>query len=501
MIIQQKIFMRLKQILYNFQMKKLRTASIWFFISVNIFWLGLNMRNNAVGTVFMPYLVERFTAPEIRNTALGAMRTAGLVIAMLVQPAIGLLSDRSTSRFGRRRPYLLAGVILDVLLLIWIALAGNYWSLLAAVMIFQVTSNISHGALQGLIPDLVPEEQRGTASAIKAIFELLPVVILGITIAPLVGAGQFGWAVVATGATLVIILVITLFAVQETPQIEPVRSPLAPEMLRVLGMLGGIFAGAISGLVVGGAVGGLIWLVSRFFTTTDIARLAGIAIGGIMAMLVAVLGGTWAGVRLTIGGTPHDVTSFRWWVANRLMFLAAITSIQGFAPYFLMYTFQVSSEQAVAMTGQLFTVAGVFTLLSALPAGWLADRWGQKSLTALSGILAVAGTAILLVTVWQPALSLLYLAGTVLGLATGLFVTINWALGTRLVPVSESGRWLGVSNLAGAGAGMIGAGIGGALADTLNAGVPGLGYFTIFAGYGLLFLGSAACLLRITRRL
>ena len=138
-------------------MKKYQVVSIGFLIGVNIFWLGLNMRNNAVGTVFMPYLVERFTAPEIRNTALGAMRTAGLVIAMLVQPAIGLLSDRSTSRFGRRRPYLLIGVILDVLLLVWIGLAGNYWSLLAAVMIFQVSSNISHGALQALIPDLVPE--------------------------------------------------------------------------------------------------------------------------------------------------------------------------------------------------------------------------------------------------------------------------------------------------------------------------------------------------------
>lgn len=73
-------------------------------------------------------------------------------------------------------------------------------------------------------------------------------------------------------------------------------------------------------------------------------------------------------------------------------------------------------------------------------------------------------------------------------------MTGNWALGTELVPADEAGRYLGVSNLAGAGAGMIGKGIGGPVADALNQYAPGLGYFAIFAGYGLLFALSAASL-------
>jgi Na+/melibiose symporter-like transporter len=184
----------------------------WFeLIAINLFWLGLNLRNNAVGTIFMPYLVDRFVNEGIRNSALGGMRTAGLVIAMLAQPAMGLLSDRSTSRYGRRRPFLLAGVMLDLVFLAWIALAGNFWSLLAAVLFLQFSSNVSHGPLQALIPDLVPEAQRGRASAVKAIFELLPVVLLGLTIAPLVGAGQFGWAIAATAGGLLLILALTWF--------------------------------------------------------------------------------------------------------------------------------------------------------------------------------------------------------------------------------------------------------------------------------------------------
>ena len=144
-------------------MKRLK----WYdHISFNLFWLGLNIRNNSVSSVLMPYMVAILAAPEIRNTALGGMRTAGLLIAMLVQPAMGILSDRSTSRFGRRRPFIFVGVLLDLVCLALIAAAGDYWFLLVAILLFQFTSNISHAAVQGLIPDLVPEDQRGLTSGV-----------------------------------------------------------------------------------------------------------------------------------------------------------------------------------------------------------------------------------------------------------------------------------------------------------------------------------------------
>jgi MFS family permease len=105
-------------------------------------------------------------------------------------------------------------------------------------------------------------------------------------------------------------------------------------------------------------------------------------------------------------------------------------------------------------------------------------------------LLAAAGTLVLLGTIWNPNSLQIYVAGCMLGLGTGLFTATNWALGTQLAPKAEAGRYLGISNLAGAGAGMIGAGIGGPVADYLNSYRPGLGYFAIFAGYGLLFLLS-----------
>jgi len=164
-------------------MKRMRWID---YITVNIFWLGLNIRNISVQNYIMPYMVNLFVPEVIKNTALGGMRAAGLVIAMLVQPAAGLLSDRSTSRFGRRRPYILIGALGDLLFLAAIAFSWNYISLLLAILLIQFTSNISHGPLQGLIPDLVSENQRGKASAVKSVMELIPVILVGLTVAKMI---------------------------------------------------------------------------------------------------------------------------------------------------------------------------------------------------------------------------------------------------------------------------------------------------------------------------
>jgi len=73
----------------------------------------------------------------------------------------------------------------------------------------------------------------------------------------------------------------------------------------------------------------------------------------------------------------------------------------------------------------------------------------------------------------------------------------NWALGTDLVPKADAGKYLGISNLAGAGAGIVGAGIGGPLADFFNQFQPGLGYIIIFAIYAGLFLLSTLTLMKV----
>jgi MFS family permease len=237
------------------------------------------------------------------------------------------------------------------------------------------------------------------------------------------------------------------------------------------------------------------WL-GRFLEGIDATSLLLILMGGIglVAMAIAVGLGVWASIRISIGEAAKANPSFTWWVINRLAFLVGTTNLAGFAVYFLQGRLGYAEEEAAGPASQLMMIVGVFILIAALSSGWLSDKFGHKRLVALSGIMATLGTLIILLTT---NLNIIYVGGCLIGLAAGFFFTANWALGTELVPKREAGRYLGISNLAGAGAGAVGAYIGGPIADFFTVHVPeipGLGYVALFAIYGLLFLLSVLAL-------
>jgi MFS family permease len=130
---------------------------------------------------------------------------------------------------------------------------------------------------------------------------------------------------------------------------------------------------------------------------------------------------------------------------------------------------------------------GVALTLLVFPAGMLSDRFGRKRLNVLAGAVAAGGVFAL---VFVRDVSALYLLGGIIGMATGIFVSVNWALATDLIPSAEAGKYLGLSNLATAGAGAVSR-LGGPLIDGLNALRPGeyLGYPALFV------LASASTLL------
>jgi len=214
---------------------------------------------------------------------------------------------------------------------------------------------------------------------------------------------------------------------------------------------------------------------------------------GLLAMTVAIVVGVWASVRISIGSEEvRRNPSFPWWVVNRLAFLVGASNLAGFAIFFLQGRLGLEGEVAAGPASQLMMVVGILILLCVLPSGWLADRIGRRHLVILSGVTATLGT---LVLVLAPSLTVIYVGGCIIGAATGVFFTTNWALGTDLVPKKDAGRYLGISNLAGAGAGAVGAYIGGPVADFFTVHVPelpGIGYLVIFTIYGALFLLSSA---------
>jgi MFS family permease len=126
---------------------------------------------NSLHVIILPAVLLHLVPEAFKNTYLGVLTFFGLVIAMIVQPISGSLSDRWRSRWGRRRPLILIGTAFDFIFLALLGWAGGFWWLAIGYLGLQLTSNMAHGPVQGLLPDRIPPEQMGVASGIKNVMD------------------------------------------------------------------------------------------------------------------------------------------------------------------------------------------------------------------------------------------------------------------------------------------------------------------------------------------
>ncbi|MBA2810956.1 MFS transporter [Streptomyces sp. KM273126] len=127
-------------------------------------------------------------APDTKAGSLSAVLSIGALLSMITTPIWGNLSDRTTSRFGRRRPWLAGGVLAGTAGLAVIALAGNVTLVAVGWGIAQMGFNASQAALNALLPDNVPEEQRGRVSGMVG-FTSKVGTLIGTGLVALAGSG------------------------------------------------------------------------------------------------------------------------------------------------------------------------------------------------------------------------------------------------------------------------------------------------------------------------
>ncbi len=107
--------------------------------------------------------------PEGAVVSLSLVVGAGAFIAVVANPFFGRLSDRTTSRFGMRRPWILGGAVAGTLGLLIIAVAPNVPMVLAGWCVAQLSFNALLAALAALLPDQVPVEQRGRVAGLLGV--------------------------------------------------------------------------------------------------------------------------------------------------------------------------------------------------------------------------------------------------------------------------------------------------------------------------------------------
>jgi MFS family permease len=102
-------------------------------------------------------------------SVIGTVLPIGAIGALVGNPLFGALSDRTRTRWGRRKPWLLGGIVALLVGLALVSVSTNMVTLTIAWMICQLASNAASAALMASFADNVPEAQRGRASSTLAL--------------------------------------------------------------------------------------------------------------------------------------------------------------------------------------------------------------------------------------------------------------------------------------------------------------------------------------------
>jgi MFS family permease len=193
-------------------------------LRLSVYWLGLVAVFNGITVILQERIKVLVPDPAVQYTTLGVVQAAGVIIAVLVQPTVGTISDYTISRFGRRKPYILVGTILDFVFLIGLATSNTLLAVTAFIILLQFSSNMAQGPFQGYVPDLVPAPQVGLASALVGLFQVLGVVT-GVLVATIgLVIGDFTLPTIMLGVIELVTMLSLFFRLDEGRRAKDRRS-------------------------------------------------------------------------------------------------------------------------------------------------------------------------------------------------------------------------------------------------------------------------------------
>jgi MFS family permease len=272
--------------------------------------------------------VSALSTPEARAGDLALVAGVGAFFAFVANPLAGALSDRTTSRLGMRRPWLLWGVLLGSVGIAIIAFAPNITVVVVGWAITQTAFNGTQAALQAILPDQVEESLRARVSGWLGIAQ---------NFAPLAGIGIAAWLTAAGSG--------------------PAWLFLLPTALALVGVLALVAV-----------------LRDRRLDPADVAPFH----------LGRFLTGFWV--------SPRRHPDFGWAFAGRFLLLFGFALYNSYQVYFLQDRFGMDEPTALGWQLRLMVVQAAVLLLAGSVGGALSDRTGRRKVfVVVSTVLAGAG--------------------------------------------------------------------------------------------------------------
>lgn len=434
-------------------------------LGLSLPWFALNFQFAALLPIVIPAQILLFVAPGSAGNAqqalfLGAMAALGAVTALILQPTIGALSDRTRTRFGRRRPFMLIGAAGLLVGLAMLALSHILALFISGLFVVLVANTVSSTASQGLVPDCVPVHQRGTASGFVGLMTLLGTVGSLAVASILLGQSTSGGAAtsgIAHGAALFYIVAAGVLALFATIPLLLIKENTWAHRIGLQGAQH----------------------PSEHADEPGTATEAGESRRGRWAALLH----------------PWRQANFRWVFLTRAFVMLGLALFMTYIEYYFARVAHVTNFVQATAVIAILSLAGA--VASTLLVGMLSDRIGRRApiVAVASAFMAAAA----LIFVVAPGQIPLWPLGLLFGLGYGAYMSVDVALAVDTLPSRHAaGRDLGIWSMASTLPAVIAPVLGSAvIVLASNIGQMAIGYRGVFGLATVFLVLGAAFVLKV----
>jgi MFS family permease len=435
-------------------------------LALNFLWLPTNALDSALLAVVIPTQILLFVpsahvGDAEQGTFLGWLTTVASFVALILPPLVGSLSDHTPGRLGRRHPYIVAGGVLMIASTPLLVISSNLVIFLIGLSLLHLGMNTMTPAYQSLVPDHVPERQRGEASGYVGALTILGNMIgLGLAAYLLGGVSQgsynadlirhnAGIYYIVMTCIMVVGILITVVGIRETPLKPQPRSPARtqePEKKRFER-----------------------WLVHSWID-------------------------------------PWRKHNFTVVFLTRASIMLALALFMTFVEYYFAHVQHVANFVETTAIVAVFALGG--GVVSGLVFGILSDRLKRRAPVVSVATLLMSVTSLAFVLLPGDRMTpgnlslLLWPLGVCFGLGHGAFSSVDWALTIDALPsLKEAGKDLGLWSASTTLPAIIAPLLGGimiAIADHYHA--VNIGYRAIFLVASFFLIIAAICVLFVREK-